>query len=266
MVVRGVQAGVLALGILMLGGCGPNQGNPVGPLGMGSFSVRLTDSPGPYDQVNIVFDSVSVHVSTADSLSGWYTIFSGRATYNLLDYVNGKDTVIAVGSIPEGTYNQLRVYLGSGSTVVTGGSAYPLDVPSGMQSGLKFNIQANIVSDAKYEVALDFSADRSIVRTGSSRYLLNPVIRVVATALSGTLTGQVVPDTVGATVLAIAGSDTVETFTDVSGRFTFKYLDPGLYLVRCIPADSTYRVKDLPNEEVVSGQTTDIGFAIFQLQ
>ncbi len=265
-VVGAVQTGFLALLVLLLGGCGPNQNNPVGPPGTGFFSVRLTDAPGTYDQVNIVFDSVSVHISSGDTLGGWYTIFRGHARYNLLDYINGKDTVIAEAAIPSGVYNQLRVYLGAGSTVVTGGSTYPLVVPSGMQSGLKFNIQANILSETKYEVALDFDAHRSIVKTGSSSYLMNPVVRTVVTSLSGSLTGQVVPDTVGATVLAIADTDTAATFTDASGRFTFKYLDPGLYLVRCIPADTSYRIKDLPNEEVVAGQTTDIGAAILQLQ
>lgn len=264
-VVRRVQTGFFAL-LFLLAGCGPNENNPVGPPGTGFFSVRMTDGPGPYDEVNIVIDSVRVHASSSDTLSGWYTIFRGHARYNLLAYINGKDTVIAGGAIPSGVYSQLRVYLGSGSTVMTGGSTYPLDVPSGLQSGLKFNIQANIVSGTKYELALDFDADRSIVRTGSGRYLMNPVVKVVVTALSGSLTGQVVPDTVGATVLAITDTDTVTTFTDASGRFTFKYLDPGLYLVRCIPADTTYRIKDLPNEEVVAGQTTDIGAAILQLQ
>lgn len=261
-----VQTGFLALVVSLVGGCGPNQANPVGPPGTGFFSVRMTDGPGPYDEVNIVFDSVSVHVSSGDTLAGWYTIFRGHARYNLLDFINGKDTVIVEGAIPTGTYNQLRVYLGAGSTVVTGGSTYILDVPSGMQSGLKFDIQASIRSDTKYEVALDFDADRSIMRTGGSHYTLKPVVKAVVTALSGRLTGQVVPDTVGATVLAIADTDTSATFADASGRFTFKYIDPGLYLIRCVPADARYRIKDLPNEEVVAGQTTDIGVAIFQLQ
>lgn len=262
-----VLVGFLALAIIqVLGGCGENQDTATGPGGTGVISVRLTDAPAVYDALTIVVDSVRVHVDSGDTVSGWYTISRGPAHYDLLTYVNGRDTVIAEGPVPSGRYTQMRLYIGSGGSVTRGGRVYPLVIPSGMQSGLKLNIQADIVSGATYEVALDFEADHSIVATGSGGYVLKPVIKVITTALSGSLTGQVLPDTADAAVLAIMGTDTTTTVTGPSGHFTFKYLVPGLYLVRCTPADTSYQIKDLPNEEVAAGQMTDIGAVILQVR
>ncbi len=265
-----VLMGFLALAaVQLLGGCGKNLADNIsgpGVIGTGLLAVRLTDAPGAFDAVNVVVDSVRVHVDSGDSLSGWYTISTVRAEYNLLSYVNGRDTVIAAGFLPPGKYTQMRLYIGRGSTVATGGSTAPLDIPSGMQSGLKLNIQATIVADATYGLALDFDAGHSVIATGGGRYLLNPVVRVISTAVAGSLTGQVIPDSVGATVLAIGDTDTTSTVTDASGNFTFKYLNPGFYLLRCVPADTTYQDKDLPNVAVATGETTDIGAAILQIR
>lgn len=261
-----VLTAFLALAVFqLLGGCGDNDANNgIGPGGPGVLVVRMTDGPGAYDAVNIVVDSLRVHFGSDDTLAGWYTISRGRAEYNLLTYLNGRDTVIGEGSIPAGYYSQLRLYIGSGSAVVTGGSTFPLAIPSGMQSGLKLNIQANILSGVRYELALDFDAERSIVTTGNGQYALKPVIRVVTTAISGGLTGLVLPDTVQSAVWAIAGTDTSTTLTDATGYFKFKYLVPGLYFLSVVPADTTFLRKDIPNVAVAAAQTTDVGTIILQ--
>jgi hypothetical protein len=247
---------------LIIGGCDTNDGG-TGPgtsgSGPGTLVVRLTDAPATYEAVNISVDSVRVHVESGDSLNGWYTISRVHAMYNLLEYMNGKDTVIAEDTVPAGYYSQMRLYIGEGSHVRKDGMTHPLVIPSGSQSGLKLNIQAPIAAGVKYVLLLDFDAGRSIVVTGNGRYMLKPVVRTVATAVSGSLTGIVAPDSSHAAIWAVAGSDTSTTYADATGFFGFKYLLPSTYSLTIVPADTTFRDTTLTSIAVVAAQTTNVG-------
>ena len=261
-------AGYLAIALLALvGGCqkeealGPGDGS-----GNGILAVRLTDAPAAYDAVNIAVESVRVHVDSGDSVSGWYTISDSPSMYDLLQFTGGRDTLIAEGEIPAGHYSQIRLLIGNGSNVVVGGVTHPLEIPSGSQSGLKLNIQATIIGGVKYVLLLDFDASRSIVVTGNGRYLLKPVIKTVATAVSGSLTGVVSPAATNPTVWAVAGTDTSSTIADTTGFFIFKYLSPATYSLTIVPADTTYRDTTLANVVVLAAQTTDVGTITLQLK
>ncbi len=253
-----ILVGVLASGIiLVLGGC-QEMATDTGS-GPGRMVVRLMDSPAGYDAINIYVDSVRVHYESGDTISNWYTISRMPAVYDLLALSQGRDTVIADGLIPAGYYSQMRLYIGSGSNIVVGGVPQPLVIPSGSQSGLKLNIQATVVSGVKYELKLDFDAARSIVVTGNGRYMLKPVIKVISTAISGSLSGVVLPDTTNPTVWAISGTDTSSTFTDTTGYFRFPYLAPAVYLLHIVPADTTFRDTTLANIAVLAAQNTNVG-------
>jgi hypothetical protein len=259
-------SGYLAIALLaLLLGCekdgtiGPGDGS-----GIGTLAVRLTDAPAAYDAVNIAVDSVRVHVDSGDSLNGWYTISRFPAMYDLLQYTGGKDTIIAEGQIPAGYYSQIRLYIGVGSNVVVNGVAHPLEIPSGSQSGLKLNIQTTIVGGVRYVLVLDFDASRSIVVTGNGRYLLKPVIKTVATAVSGSLTGVVSPAATNPTVWAIAATDTSSTIADTTGLFRFKYLLPATYSVTIVPADTTYRDTTFTNVIIVPAMSKDLGTIVLQ--
>ncbi len=186
---RKYLAGSFALAVLALfWGCQKGADNSTGPnagSGIGTIEVRLTDAPAGYDAVNVAVDSIRVHVETSDSVGGWFTISRSPAVYNLLDFMGGKDTLIAEGQVPAGYYSQMRLYIGTGSTIVVDSVVHPLVIPSGSQSGLKLNIQAMILAGAKYVLVLDFNASSSVVLTGNGQYLLKPVINVVTTQVSG---------------------------------------------------------------------------------
>lgn len=256
---------VFCLAVLV--GCEENQlDSTAGSQGQGTLVVKLTDAPGAYDAVNIVVDSIRVHYEGMDTLSGWYTVSRTLAEFNLLALANGKDTVIANETVPAGTYSQIRLYIGQGSTIVVDGAWRPLEVPSGAQSGLKLNAHMTIAAGMTYELVLDFDAARSIVETGSGHYQLKPVIRVVTTALSGVLSGVVQPAATRPMLLAIAGTDTTATLADLAGTFTFKYLSPTTSGLKIIPTDVAYRDTTLTNLVVTAGATTSVGTVTLQLQ
>ncbi len=233
---------------------GPGTGS-----GTGTLAVRLTDSPAGYDSVIIAVDSIRVHVDSADSVGGWYTMSRAPAVYDLLQFMGGKDTLVAEGDIPAGYYSQMRLYIGSGSHVVVNGVSIPLEIPSGPQSGLKLNIQSTIVAGVQYVLVLDFDAARSIVVTGNGRYLLKPVIQTVALSISGSLSGVASPASARPTVWAIIGADSTSTLADTSGFFKFKYLVPGTYQVALVPSDPTYKDTTLSNITVIAGMNRDLG-------
>jgi hypothetical protein len=219
-----------------------------------------------FDEVNIQVDSVQAHINSSDSLHGWYTLNRTPATYDLLKLVNGADTVIGRAELPTGKYSQIRLYIGSGSNVVVDAVQYPLEIPSGIQSGLKLNIHATIQPNVTYTLMLDFDAAQSIVVTGSHSYKLKPVIRTVASVTIGNMIGTVHPVSTNPTIWAYSQSDTLTTATGTSGGFKLAYLLPATYTVQIIPSDTTYRDTTLTYRDttlmgvlVTVGNTKSIG-------
>ena len=248
-------------GAIMFYGCSKN--NPTSPASTtGMMKVMMIDSPANYSEVNIVIDSVQAHISTSDSTHGWVTLNNTPATYNLLTLVNGANAVIGEANLQAGNYSQIRLYLGSGCNIVMNGQNYSLTVPSGLQSGLKLNVDATVDPGIAYLLTLDFDANQSIVQAGtllSMKFNLKPVIRVVTTATTGIIAGAVTPDSVSANVWAITGTDSVSTSTDVSGGFKLQYLSPNTYSVVIEPKDAIYNDTTITNVTVTAGKTTNIG-------
>lgn len=255
---------MLGISVLFFG-CS-NSNNPASPSGStGILKVTMIDSPANFSQVNIVVDSVQAHLSTSDSTSGWYTLNNTPATYDLLTLVNGANAVIGQDTLPAGDYSQIRLYIGTGSNVVLNGQTHALTTPSGSQSGVKLNVHATIQAGITYNLTIDFDANQSIVVTGAplnTKYILKPVIRTAATATTGIIAGVVSPDTVSASVWAIAGPDSSSTSTDASGGFKLYYLNPDTYDIYISPKDTAYKDTTIANVAVTASNTTDIGTVI----
>jgi Domain of unknown function (DUF4382) len=249
-------------------GCSKTNNNPVAVSeNTGIMKITMIDSPANYDEVNIVIDSVQAHISNGDSTSGWYTLNNVSATYDLLKLVNGAEAVIGEDTLPAGNYSQIRLYIGSGSNVVLQGQNSPINLttPSGSQSGVKLNVDANIQAGFTYNLTLDFDAASSIVKTGSPtnpKYILKPVIRTAATATSGIIAGIVSPDTVSAFVWAKMGTDSSSTSTDSTGGFKLYYLAPGTYDVYIAPKDTLFKVTTIIGVAVTASNTTNLGTVV----
>ncbi len=246
------------VGLYLLAGC--SSGHMSTASGPGRVSIHLTDAPGTYDQVNLVVDEVSIHLGGPDT-SGWQVLKHDSTTYDLLKLRNGVLAQLAVGDVPAGHYTQVRLHLGPGSNVVVDGVPYPLTVPSGMQSGYKLVGEFDVPTGGQVELTLDFDAARSVIHTGSGKYMLKPTCKVIVNPVqtTGAIAGRLLPAGAAATIFAIADTDTVQaTVAGADGRFTLAQLLAGSYSVAIHP-DSVYRDTTLANVSVTAGQTTDVG-------
>jgi len=247
---------------LAISGCSNSTTSP----GFGTISLKMTDAPGVYQEVNLAIIQVSAHLAgteavagaDSDSTSGWHVLRAEPINVDLLTLRNGVFTTLALARVPAGHYTQIRLKLGAGSNIVVDGVTYPLTVPSGLQSGYKLVGSFDVPANGVLNLALDFDAARSIVLTGSGKYLLKPTVRVLPVSTSGSITGHVLPNNVSTAVYAIQAADTIGSALTSGGDFTVSVLPAGTYSLAFHPA-TAYRDTTLAGVTVTSGATTNVG-------
>jgi len=229
------------------------------------IQFRLTDAPGNFQEVNIDIQSVEVIID--DSIINLET---NQGIYNLLEFVNGKDTLLVTDEIPSGMLSQIRLILGENNSVMVDSVVYDIKTPSAQESGLKLNVHQDITPGTSYAYTIDFDAAKSIIKTGkgNSKYILKPVIKVFSEAISGPTTGSIAgvvqPSQADPLILAIGPEDdTTTTMCDTAGQFLFQGLTAGYWDLEFHPdtvfGDTTFTVfadTTLMDIEVFGGQTT----------
>lgn len=249
----------LLLSFFVFVSCG-TESNP----SMGSLEVRMYDAP--IDSASEVNVSVKqVEINQTGSSDGWQTISEPNQTYNLLDLNNGAYEVLGDTTLPTGTYQQIRLVLNdTGNNVVIDGETYEMKAPSGAESGLKLNVNAEIEENINYVLLLDFEASQSVVKAGSNSnftYVLNPVIRATNKATTGNIAGTISPAEADAALYAVQNSDTLSsTIADTSdGSFELMGLQEGTYSIKIDPRNDNYQSRDTTGIDVTAGETNNIG-------
>jgi len=228
------------------------------------FNLRLTDAPADVEAIYIDVVSVEIHASDDENNGSWQTLdIVNAGIYNLLDFNNGMDTLLATAELPAGEISQMRLILGSNNSMVKDGVTYDLGTPSAQTSGLKFNIHAHLEEGVTYNLWIDFDAARSIVEKGNGTYSLKPVIRTFNEATSGAIKGTVAPQNSVSNVMAIIDTDTLGTITDENGYFLIRGVAAGSYRVEFVP-NSGFLAKSVTGVNVVLGEVTDMGVVDIQ--
>lgn len=223
------------------------------------YAIRMTDAPGPYSAVNIDLQGVEITGSGGKTVS----LNVNTGIYNLINFSNGIDTLIANGTLEDATVQQIRLILGTNNTVVINNVSYPLSTPSADQSGLKLQVHQTLQAGVLYSVLLDFDANKSVVETGNGTYKLKPVIRTIETAISGSIKGQVTPAGTIASVTATSSSNVTYTSnTNSSGNYLVMGLPAGIYSITITPALPLSPVT-INNVSVTTGVTTNAGITLF---
>ena len=169
--------------------------NPAGGLGTGKGTLKLylTDAPGDYEKVNIIISKIKGHISV-DGEEGeeeegeWVTLKEWDDGLEV-DLLTLENVSLLLGSmeLTPNHYTQLRVFLKEEATLDLVGSdgpgsgeTEPLEIPSSATSGIKLNRPFDIVEGEITELTLDFDAEKSIIKTGSGKYKMKPVITVLS--------------------------------------------------------------------------------------
>src|SRR5260370_536682 len=112
-----VKLGLALIGIMLgvlIFSCKKNDTNNTG---QSRVQIKLTDSPES-NVSGVWVDVKDVLINMGDS--NWKSVIGAHAgVYNLLDFTDGKDTLLADAEIPAGTISQIRLLLGDNNYIVT---------------------------------------------------------------------------------------------------------------------------------------------------
>jgi hypothetical protein len=233
--------GIVAAGVVACGGGGGGSAS----TGDGAMRFAVTDAPAcGYDHVWVTVQKVSVNqsASASDTDPGWTDLnLSPAQKIDLLSLTNGVLQELGTVPLPAGHYSQVRLVLTSDNSVQpTGGAVTALTTPSGQQSGLKLQVNADVAAGQTADLVLDFDACKSVVKAGNSgQYILKPVITAVPRIVTG-IQG-VVTTTLALSSTTISaqqnGAVVRSTMPDSTGNFSIPYLSAGTYTV-VITSDS----------------------------
>lgn len=248
----------LLLLVLCFAGCGGGSSDQAGS-GSGTLNVSMVDSAtDEYKAVYVTIKEVQAHREGSD----WTVVSRPGKTCNLLDLVNGVRESLAITSLAQGRYTEMRLVLDdspdNGINTLSVRHPYAnycidkddntlrLRIPSGFQTGIKIVRGFEIRVNETTELVLDFDVNHSIVRAGNSgQWLLSPVIKMLETktcsivggTITATATGRAVPGAlVSAQVYdpnaAVESRVTIEaaTITDDTGTYRL-FLEPGAYYI-----------------------------------
>ena len=216
---------------------------------MAKVQLKLVDAPGDYLEVNV--EIVDIQYNNSEDDEGW-TSFTPNDGYpinvDLTKLIAGNSLLLVDQIIPSGMLKQIRLVLSDNNTLVIeaeGGEAgepIHLDTPSAQQSGLKLNLNEELIGGFSYTFILDWVVQESVVEAGNSgMYNLKPVIKVNAEVNSGSISGVVietideVPVAIENVTVEVYTQDDVlvtDTLTDESGNFLFQRLGEGSYKIK----------------------------------
>ena len=199
-----------AFGLALIGAaCSDATGNAVD----GKITVLLTDAPGDVKSAVVTISQIYLQGSSeGDDASSRVVLRDTPITTDLLTLANSTAELVKDGTVPAGTYGQLRFVItggyievenANGTTSIFASSpdyaglpsgatvAGSLQMPSYASSGLKVKLPGGGVSlDAEQTVVLvDFDVSQSFGKEagGSSKWVMTPVVTATELAFTGGL-------------------------------------------------------------------------------
>ena len=159
---------VVACCVVAFAGCDKTNLKPITQV-----KIRLTDAPLAAQQVNIHIKEVRVNL-TDDTT--WIVLHTNADIYNLLDYKNGKDTLIAEGSVPATKFiKEVRIILGDNNTIRIDDEVHPINMLSASANDVRVLINSKLNKNIE-TFTLDFDAAASIIETSKGTFYLRPVV------------------------------------------------------------------------------------------
>lgn len=137
-----------------------------------TFDVRLASATA-FDAQQINLDIQQVKVNYGDT--AWVAINTYKQVYNLLNFQNGTDTLIANSELPAtSVIKQLKLVLGTQNSISRNGKSLPLTIYNAATE-LTFLVDRKL--NRKVEtLTLSFDPARSVSETAEGSYVFKPVV------------------------------------------------------------------------------------------
>lgn len=237
----------------------------------GRLAISLSDASFPsdlVDQANVQINKIEIR-RKGNSDNGPYVVLSEESvSFNLLDLSNGVTATLADLEIEAGSFDQIRLYVEEANVILTDGTEFELNVPSGASSGIKIFIDPDVEVEGgeTTSLLLDFDVNRSFVVQGNpdtpagiKGFNFTPTIRAVNLGYSGTLSGKITDDQgngISGTTISTSqnGVNITSALSDEDGNYTVLGLAAGSYDIS-IEKDG-YQSQQIENIQISSGETT----------
>lgn len=217
----------------------------------------LTDLPSPCKEINIDIQSIELHPMGPYNKVDAKINKQNPGIYNILNYSNGKDTLLYSFETAVGVIKYCTIKFGDNNSIKIGDKVYPLILGPGLSKGLEVPINQLLEADKTRNIWIDFKASRCVQYVNDTFYLV-PSIRVFNEDTGGTLVGVALPEEAKPFVIAYNDKDTLYTIAGAGGRFMIRAVPPGTYNVKFIPQNGKLE-RELKNFEVTDTIITDIG-------
>ncbi|MDP2729076.1 MAG: DUF4382 domain-containing protein [Dehalococcoidales bacterium] len=142
--------------------------------GWGILEIRVTDPP-PADVKSAVVHLTNIEVHrVSGNTSGWIPVIGAPPSFDLMA-VAEVAVVLGSANVTAGSFTQIRMDVDRVEVETIDNVSYTANVSSGK---LRIVRPFNVGGGKKTVLTLDFDGKRSLVITGSDRYLFKPVVKL----------------------------------------------------------------------------------------
>lgn len=161
--------------VVLFGCSGPTENE----MTYGTIEVTVTNSLtteqitalSPNNTESIILTVTEVSVKKAGQ-EEWQIISESETEVDFFELANNLFLQLGEVKLETGRYNQLRIMIAESNEIIIDGISFILVVPSGVETGLKINLNFEIIENQETEVIVDLRA-QAVVWTNPD-YILQP--------------------------------------------------------------------------------------------
>lgn len=205
-------------------------------------------------------DSNDDHGGGADdhgSCEVWETIPGNAGVYDLLEFRNGVDALLASGSFSKGEIKAIRLTLGNNNTVVIDSVSYPLVLKENNKVIIKLE-DIEMTDDSNFKLNLDFDLAGSIRQNSNNQFELRPRIKHFNEIKNGSVEGKILPRDANAIVSLIGDKDTLVAIPGHEGEFKIRGIRSTKFDLQVNAAANGYQDTTIKNIMINPGQEVKI--------
>jgi uncharacterized protein YceK len=258
---------------LIMSGCSKTTDDQ----GTGKLVVKLTDDPfniSYVESATVTITKIEVRKAGQNEGNLYMVVSNDSITLDLMKLRNGITEDLPAIDLPQGSYDQVRLYVGSAGLKLNGRTEeYNVKVPSGKQTGIKIFISPalHIEGGLTSELLLDFDLSKSFVMRGNlnhsagvNGFIFKPCIRATNNSTAGRIEGMVT-DTLKVKIKLAklwVKQDTImaTAYTDTLGHYAFIGMPAGTYSI--FATKENYDTVSYAGIKVIEGNRTIRNFAL----